>query len=75
MGLEQETEDALTHSKKLLTSNKLLEHFNPELKLILECDALADGLWAVLFHEMKDKVCKPTAFGSSTLADADKSYF
>ena len=66
--------EAFTQSKELLTSNKLLVHFNPKLKLILECDASAFGLGVVLSHEMENKECKPIAFASRTLADAEKSY-
>ena len=66
--------EAFTQSKELLTSNKLLMHFNPKLKLILECDASAFGLGVVLSHEMENKECKPIAFASRTLADAEKSY-
>ena len=42
--------EAFTRSKELLTSNKLLVHFNQKLKLILECDASAYGLGVVLSH-------------------------
>ena len=35
-------------SKDLLTSCSLLVHFNPNLKLILACDAFAYGIGAVL---------------------------
>ena len=49
-----EEEKAFQDSKQLLMSSQLLVHYNPNLDLILSCDASADGLGAVLFHKLPD---------------------
>ena len=43
-------EKAFRESKKLLTSSKLLVHFDASLPLTLACDASAYGVGAVLAH-------------------------
>ena len=49
-----EEEEAFQASKPLLISSKLLVHFDPDLKLLLACDASAYGVGAVLAHLMPD---------------------
>ena len=49
-----EEEEAFQASKQLLISSKLLVHFDPDLKLLLTCDASAYGVGAVLAHLMPD---------------------
>ena len=48
----------------LLTSSSLLVHFNPELDLILMCDASSYGVGAVLAHRMPDGSERPIGFAS-----------
>jgi len=43
---------AFEESKLFLTSDKLLIHFDPNLRLSLSCDASAYGLRVVLSHKM-----------------------
>ena len=50
---EAETKAFLV-SKKLLSSSDLLVHFNPELDLLLMCDASSYGIGAVLAHRMQN---------------------
>ena len=61
-------------SKKLLTSSSLLVHFNPDLKLMLACDASAYGIGAVLSHRMEDGSEKPIGYVSRTLSKAEQNY-
>ena len=49
-------------------------HYNPELELILDCDASSSGLGAVLSHKMKNGEHKPIAYASRTLAPAERKY-
>ena len=43
-------EKAFNASKDLLTSGSVLVHFNPDLDLVLMCDASSYGIGAVLAH-------------------------
>ena len=45
-------EKAFELSKELLTSSRLLVHFDSSLPLILACDASDYGVGAVLAHQM-----------------------
>lgn len=49
-------------------------HYNPELPLILACDASPVGVGAVISHEMPDGSEKPVAFDSRMLTKAEKNY-
>ena len=60
-------EKAFEESKNLLQSSQLPVHFNPELPLILACDASAFGIGAVLAHCMPDGYEKPIGYASRTL--------
>ena len=61
---------AFQASKTLLTSSTLIVHFNPELKLVLMCDALSYGIGAVLAHLMPDGTERPIGFASRSLSVA-----
>ena len=65
---------AFSDIKKILTSPKLLVHYDPQKKLILSCDASPYGIGAVLSHVMEDGSEKPVAFASRSLAPAEKKY-
>ena len=54
--------------------SSLLVHFDNSLPLILSCDASPYGVGAVLSHKMSDKVEKPIAFASRSLAAAEQNY-
>ena len=60
-------EKAFQESKDLLQSSQLLVHFNPQLPLMLSCDASAFGIGAVLAHKMSDGSEKPIGYASRTL--------
>jgi hypothetical protein len=60
--------------KSKITSSEVLEPFNPELQLILTCDASPYGIGAVLTHQLENNVEKPIAFASRTLKESEKNY-
>lgn len=65
---------AFDGAKKQLLSNRVLVHYNPELPLILTCDASPVGIGAVISHQLPDGSEKPVAFASRMLTKADKNY-
>ena len=65
---------AFQTSKKSLTSDCILTHFDPTRALILACDASPYGIGAVLLHRTEDGLDKPITFSSRTLAPAEKKY-
>ena len=65
---------AFQEAKEAIASSKVLTHYDPELPLILECDASPYGVGAVLSHKMKDGLVRPIAFTSRSLTQAEKNY-
>ena len=60
--------------KDLLTSSNLLVHFNPNLKLVLACDASAYGIGAILAHKYPNGSERPISYASRSLSKAEKNY-
>ena len=52
-------EKAFEASKKLLLSSQVLTHYNPELQLVLACDASQYGVGAVLSQRYPDGQERP----------------
>ena len=67
-------EAAFQNSKKLLMSAKLLTHYDPQLPVVLACDASAYGIGAVLAHQMPDGTERPIAYASRTLNPSERNY-
>ncbi|XP_057673038.1 uncharacterized protein LOC130904346 [Corythoichthys intestinalis] len=65
---------AFETAKKQLLSSKVLVHYNPDLPLILACDASPVGIGAVISHKMTDGSEKPIIFASRMLTKAEKNY-
>ena len=70
----QREEESFQASKKLLTSAEVLVHFDPNLELLLSCDASAYGVGAVLAHRLPDGSERPIGYVSRTLSDAERNY-
>ena len=67
-------EKAFDLSKELLTSSRLLVHFDPSLPLILACDASDYGVGAVLAHRMPNGEERPIGYASRSLSKAERNY-
>ena len=63
---------AFLRSKELMRSSTLLVHYNPELPLLIDCNASPHGLEAVLSHRFQDSV--EICYTSHTLAQAETKY-
>ena len=69
-----EQQKAFEKVKKLLTSECLLAHYDPNKELLLACDASPNGVGAVLSHCSEVGQEQPIAFASRTLAPAERNY-
>ena len=58
----------------MLTSSKVLAHYNPKLSLRLATDASSYGVGAVLTQVSEEGTERPIAFASRTLSDAEQNY-
>ena len=67
-------QNAFEPSKELLAAPRVLAHYDPQLPLVLACDASPCGLGAVLAHRYPDGTEKPVAYASRTLSAAEKNY-
>ena len=67
-------QSAFEEVKKLLTSDRLLVHYDSDRELLLACDASPYGLGAVLSHQGTNGEEQPIAFVSRSLNPAEKNY-
>lgn len=67
-----ECNQAFERSKKLVTTNKVLELYDPNKPIIVASDASPYGVGAVLSH-LVNGVEKPVLFASSSLSPAEKN--
>lgn len=65
---------AFQASKDVLTSDSLLVHFNPDLDLVLMCDASSYGIGAVLAHRVPDGSEQLIGYASCSLSAAQRNY-
>lgn len=71
---EKRQQKAFTDIKQSLVSMDVLVHYNPELPVVLSCDASAYGIGAVIAHRMPNGLERPVAFASRTLNSAERNY-
>ena len=57
-----------------ISSDKVLVHYDPKLRVGLDCDASSYGLGVVLFHYMPDGTQRPIAFAAKSLSDTERNY-
>ena len=69
-----EQEKAYKEAKQLLTTSKILMHFDSDKPLILACDASPYGIGAVLSHVVDGNKEKPIAYASRSLSTAERKY-
>ncbi|XP_063829223.1 uncharacterized protein LOC135078624 [Ostrinia nubilalis] len=69
-----ECEMAFVKIKELLKNSEILMHFDPDLPLVLSCDASPRGVGAWLGHELPDGRVRAVAHASRTLSSAEQNY-
>lgn len=67
-------DEAFKLIKHELVTEKVLCHFNPNLPIVLICDASNVGVGAILAHEFPDKTQKPIEYASRVLSSAEQKY-
>ena len=67
MALVLRREKVFQVSKELLTSSKVLVHFNPKHMLVLACDASAYRVGAVLVHKLQPQMIKNLTQSSASV--------
>ena len=68
----EDEDKAFQESKWLLTSSRVLVHYNTKLPLLLTYDASPFGLGAVLSHRLENGNKHPIVFASRSLSPAEK---
>ncbi len=69
-----ECQRAFDAVKSMITVDSVLVPYSPELPVVLDCDASAYGLGAVLSHQLPDGSERPIAFASRTMNASEKNY-
>ncbi|KAE8740292.1 hypothetical protein FOCC_FOCC014192 [Frankliniella occidentalis] len=69
----EECKESFDNSKLLLKKHKILTHFNPDHKLIVQTDASPVGVSGVLAHRIGKKEL-PVMFASATLTPTQAKY-
>jgi hypothetical protein len=65
---------AFENSKEILSSEKLLVHYQPSLPITLTCDASPRGVSAVMSHIMPNGSERPIMYASRSLSIAERNY-
>ena len=71
---DKECKKAFEEVKQMITSDNVLVHYNPDLPVIISCDASTYGLGTVLSHRLPNGDERPIAYASQTLTSAEKNY-
>ncbi|GFO41416.1 polyprotein [Plakobranchus ocellatus] len=67
-------ESAFSRAKNVLSSDKVLMHFNPKREIVLVCDASPIGVGAILSQVDDNGDEKPVIYASRALSDAERKY-
>ena len=67
-------EQSVDEVKQLLSSPKLLAHFDDQKPIVLACNASPFGMGAILSHILDDGTEHPIAYASRSLSPAEKRY-
>ena len=70
----KEEEEAFRRLKELVSSSKVVAHFNQSLDTALIVDAGKVGLGAILVQTQEDNTVKPVSFASKTLTSQECKY-
>lgn len=70
----KECETSFNEIKRVIASDAVLTHFNPNLPLYLSTDASNRGLAAVLTHRMLSSEERPICFASRRLLASEQNY-
>nr|XP_049465357.1 uncharacterized protein K02A2.6-like [Anopheles coluzzii] len=71
---DHKCKEAFDQFKKILSSNLLLTHYNPNEKIVVSADASSVGLGATLSHRYADGSMKVVQHASRALTEAEKRY-
>jgi len=70
----EEQKSAFTRAKNVLSSDKVLEHFDPKKEIVIVCDASPIGVGAILSQVDANGNEKPVIYASRALSDAERKY-
>ena len=65
---------AFEGSKSLLSSSRVLVHFDSDLPIVVSSDASSCGIGSVLSHRLQDGSDKHIAYAFRSLSDCEKKY-
>lgn len=71
---EEKQEEAFCKAKEMLSSSKLLVHYDLQKEVVIYCDASPVGVGAVLSHVQEDGTDRPIEFASRSLTKPEKNY-
>ncbi|CAI6350433.1 unnamed protein product [Macrosiphum euphorbiae] len=70
----KECREAFNKTKQAMASESLLVHYNPDLDVVLSCDASEYGIGAVLMHIFENGEKRPVGYASRILTVAERKY-
>ena len=70
----KECEQAFREIKNKRTSDLFLTHFDPNLDIILACNASTHGVGACILHKWNDGQVRPIAYANRLLIPAERNY-
>ncbi|KAK3745704.1 hypothetical protein QZH41_007913 [Actinostola sp. cb2023] len=71
---ERNQQSAFKKIKELMSEDTLLEHYDANAEIVLECDASSTGVGAVLKQRTSSDKLKPVVFASRRLTAAERGY-